>query len=174
MSRLHQAWIWLRRIGHCRGFGIQSPSDYRFVRYVVNERWPYYAYATLGQDDDRLHRKLGRLCFRLANHLQPQAVADLTGLFAPYLLAGCKKAEVVGAASAATSLVIAPPTANIEALLAQCVSGATLMVEDIGHHADAWQQVVDSGRATVTFDLYYCGIAFFDPQRQKQRYIVNF
>ena len=67
LNRLHQAYVWLRRISHCRGFGIQSPTDYRFVRYVVNEHWPYYAYESLGQNDDWLRRKLGLLYFRLAN-----------------------------------------------------------------------------------------------------------
>jgi hypothetical protein len=174
MTGLHQAWIWLSRIGHCRGFGIQSPTDYRFVRYVVNEHWPYYAYAHLGKDDDRLRRKLGRLCFRLANHLQPKAVADLTELYAEYLMAGCKKAYVTHALTDDATFVIAPPTESMGALLARCGNGTTLMVEDIGHHASAWQQVMDYSRATVTFNLYYCGIAFFDPQRQKKNYIVNF
>ena len=94
MNRLQQAWVWLRRIGHCRGFGIQSPTDYRFVRYVVNEGWPYYAYAEVGKDDDRDRRKLGQLCFRLANFVQPQAVNDLLGL-ADYLSAGCRKAYLI-------------------------------------------------------------------------------
>ena len=38
--------VWLRRIHRSGGFGIQSPKDYAFVRYVVNEHWPYYAYDT--------------------------------------------------------------------------------------------------------------------------------
>ena len=118
MTGLHQAWIWLSRIGHCRGFGIQSPTDYRFVRYVVNEHWPYYAYAQLGKDEDRLRRKLGRLCFRLANHLQPKAVADLTELYAEYLAAGCKRADVTHALTDDTTFVIAPPADSMGALLA--------------------------------------------------------
>ena len=39
--------VWAVRIGHCRGFGVQSPWAYRMVRYVINEHWPYYAYAPL-------------------------------------------------------------------------------------------------------------------------------
>ena len=52
--------VWLSRIHHCRGFGIQSPTDYAFVRYVVNEHWPYYAYDQLTADS-WLNKKLGRL-----------------------------------------------------------------------------------------------------------------
>ena len=39
--------VWLSRIHRVWGFGIQSPTDYAFVRYVVNEHWPYYAYEEL-------------------------------------------------------------------------------------------------------------------------------
>ena len=58
--------VWLSRIHRVWGFGIQSPTDYAFVRYVVNEHWPYYAYEEL-TDKDWLTEKLGRLYFRLAN-----------------------------------------------------------------------------------------------------------
>ena len=76
-NQLKAAIVWFSRIGHCRGFGIQSPSDYWLVRYVINEHWPYYQYEFLGHDDDWLTRKLGRLCFRIANWRQP-AVIDST------------------------------------------------------------------------------------------------
>ena len=51
-----------------------------------------------------------------------------------------------------------------------------LVVEGIGHDApaaDIWRQLTADSRVSVTFDLYYCGIAFFD-SRYKQDYIVNF
>lgn len=37
-----------------------------------------------------------------------------------------------------------------------------------------WKEIVDDERNVVTFDLYYCGIVFFDKKRYKQNYIVNF
>ena len=89
-NRLKAAVVWLRRIGHCRGFGIQSPSDYWLVRYVINEHWPYYQYETLGHDDDWLTRKLGRLCFRIANWRQPAVIES--SAYRDYLQAGCRKA----------------------------------------------------------------------------------
>ena len=168
-----RAWIWLRRIGHCRGFGIQSPSDYRFVRYVINEHSPYYAYAKIGVNDKWLRRKLGRLYFRLANYLQPGNVADLAG-YSDYIHAGCRRANINNNVSVEATLVIAPHDADTSVLLRDCAVGTTLVVEDIGRHPDSWQAVVSDTRATVTFDLYYCGIAFFDPGRTKQHYIVNF
>lgn len=175
MNHLHQAWVWLRRIGHCRGFGIQSPTDYRFVRYVVNEHWPYYAYRQTGLNDSPLRRKLGRLYFRLANYLQPWTVVDLLG-YDEYLRAGCRKAVVRHQLSVGSSspLILAPASAGIGKLLDSCGPDSVLVVEDIGHSPDAWRTVCSSQRVTVAFDLYYCGIAFFDPQRSRQLYIVNF
>ena len=38
-------WRWLCRCKYCRGFGVQSPSAYSFIRYVINEHYPYYAYS---------------------------------------------------------------------------------------------------------------------------------
>ena len=74
MQRFRHFFVWLKRIGHCRGFGIQSPTDYWLVRYVINEHWPYYQYETLGTDDDWLTQKIGRLYFRIANWLQPKVI----------------------------------------------------------------------------------------------------
>ena len=91
MQKLWYLIVWLKRIRHCRGFGIQSPSDYWLVRYVINEHWPYYQYEMLGQDDGWLRRKLGRLYFRLANWLQPDMI--VSDDYQDYLSAGCHKAS---------------------------------------------------------------------------------
>ena len=173
MNRLQQALVWLSRIGHCRGFGIQSPTDYRFVRYVVNEHCPYYAYEQLGRDDHWQRRKLGRLYFRLANELQPPLVADLVG-YADYLQAGCRRARISQELSAEAALIIAPPTASAESLLQAARPGTMLVVEDIGRRPGCWTAIAAQPQATVTYDLYYCGIAICLPQRTKQHYIVNF
>ena len=178
MNRLQQAWIWLRRIGHSRGFGIQSPSDYRFVRYVVNEQWPYYAYAEIGQNDNWLRRKLGRLYFRLANFLQPDAIADFVGA-GEYWHAGCRKAVKAEAAPAGKDkrrrqLIIAPPDADVERLMDVAGEQTVVVVEGVGKHPKTWKAILADERVTVAFDLYYCGILFFDPRRTKQHYVVNF
>jgi len=174
MNRLQQALVWLRRIGHCRGFGIQSPTDYHFVREVVNEEWPYYAYAELGQDDPRLRQKLGHLYFRLANFLQPECVADLLG-YEDYLHAGCQKACICHDMSEQASLILAPVESSPLLASFQPSSPKTvLMVENIGQHPDEWQTILANTYARVAFDLYYAGIVFFDPKRSRQHYIVNF
>lgn len=164
--------IWLRRVGHCRGFGIQSPSDYWIVRYVINEHWPYYQYEILGRDDDWLKRKLGRLYFRMANWLQPSVIESDS--YQDYLQAGCQKA-VFGDSHELIRL-------SLEKDYRSCLSSiynkvneeSILIVENIWRDMSFWKEIIADDRTGVSFDLYYCGIVMFDKKRQKQNYIVNF
>lgn len=172
MNRLQQTFVWLRRIGHCRGFGIQSPTDYRFVRYVVNEHWPYYAYEELGLDDCWLRRKLGLLYFRLANELQPHTIIDPMG-FREYLQAGCRKAQIVDEAET-VQLAIVPVKTDCQLLFSKCDDRSVVVIQDIYRAPKYWHSIEHHPKATVTFDLYYCGIVMFDPKRTKQNYIINF
>lgn len=176
MSKLRHIIVWLSRIGHCRGFGIQSPTDYRFVRYVVNEHWPYYAYDALQTDaDDWLTRRMGRLCLRLANHLQPRVIVDRAG-FAPWLKAGCRRADVVEAlpATGVYDLAVVTVADSLAALLERATECSVLVVSDLWRDRRQWRTVVADARVSVSFDLYYCGIAFFDSRRSKHNYKVNF
>ena len=50
--------IWIYRWRHCRGFGVQSPTDYSFIRYVINEHYPYYAYKDLAEKFPHLNHLL--------------------------------------------------------------------------------------------------------------------
>ena len=129
---LKEALVWLSRIGRCRGFGVQSPTDYSFIRYVVNEHYPYYAYADLAARhpaDGRLQRKLGRLCMRIANFLQPSVIVNgcVSDSLPDYLRAGCRRAAVRSdAADADTAdLIVVPATAGGERLFADAVGKTT-------------------------------------------------
>ena len=172
MYRLNRLFVWLSRIRHCRGFGIQSPTDYWFVRYVVNEHWPYYAYEELGLDDGWLHRKLGHLYFRLVNWRQPQTIIDRVGV-GDYLHAGCRRASVVNDASD-YDLAIVSLKENYHELFDHAVDGSVIVFQDIAAHKDLWRSIMADKRATICFDLYYCGIVVFDSHRTKQSYVVNF
>lgn len=75
MNMLMRAGHRILRWPRSYGFGVQSPFAYRFVRFVVNEKWPYYAYGALYDAEpiaDKTMLKRCRLCLRLANHLQPK------------------------------------------------------------------------------------------------------
>ncbi len=39
---------------------------------------------------------------------------------------------------------------------------------------EQWQHIKAEEVVRTTFDLYYCGLVFFDPKRYKQDYKVNF
>ena len=177
MQRVKHLFVWLSRLTHCRGFGIQSPSDYWLVRYVINEHWPYYHYATVGQEDDWLRRKMGRLYLRLANWRQPQVV--VSDDYVDYFVAGCHNAEVVRPADFTgekLELVRLHAEANgdLDAIYNMVDEQTVMVVEGIDRRPELWRQIVDDERTGVTFDLYYCGIVMFDKKRTKQHYIINF
>lgn len=91
MGRIHQittAWSRHHRSG---GFGIHSPSAYAFVRDVLCERLPYYAYADLAaarqavtaaatrrecHDMHLASLSYARLLLRITNHFNPGLVVQ--------------------------------------------------------------------------------------------------
>lgn len=176
VNRMTQFFVWLSRIHRCRGFGIQSPTDYSFVRDIVNEHYPYYAYSELGQKGTWLDRKVGQLFLRLANHLQPNTIVDLAGGYDNYLKAGCRHAIITHDVdkTKGTSLIITSAGKMTDSLKAVCRPGSMLVIENISKNKSQWQEVVQWPQTTITFDLYYLGIATFDPARTPQHYTVNF
>lgn len=175
MQRVKYIFVWLSRIRHCRGFGIQSPTDYWFVRYVVNEHWPYYQYSELGRDDDWLSRKLGYLYFRISNWLQPKNVASQD--YQSYLQAGCRSA-LLSEDPAQIDLIHLKVEGDYRKMMDYIYNKVTarsvMILEGIRNDMDFWRDVVGDDRTGVTFDLYYCGIVMFDTNRYKQNYIINF
>ena len=193
MNRLQQYIVWLRRIAHCRGFGVQSPSAYRFIRYVVSEHYPYYAYADLRKAHARvdwLTRKRMELYFRMANFRRPAVIADFSGdstLLAVYASRGCRSAQTLHCSTHGTPLE-APlqmarvcPVEGCKEFLATALDltdeKSVLIIEDIAYDDTArqmWRSLLASPKVSVSYDLYYCGVAFFDVKRGKANYIVNF
>lgn len=195
MYYLEQLWIWLTRLTCCRGFGIQSPSAYSFVRYVVNEHYPYYAYADLANKQPILgkrERKLGEFYFRLANYAQAShwiCCGQTPQWLASYVQAGCKSTQVTGVSpgnlhemAEQHALVVhlyEPQQADnlCEQLLTLRNERSILVVECIHCSPQArqlWHKLRHDPRTGVTFDLHYCGLVFFDTARPKQHYRINF
>ena len=188
-------FVWLMRIHCCRGFGIQSPSDYAFVRYVVNEHYPYYSYSDLKALMPHVDWKTRKLCclyFRIANFLQPDVIfgSFCAQAYYGYLHAGCNKALIIGRMEMQTMsvdhivkglFVISVSDADFTSLLAKVIGVAgessIMVVEDIYADKEAkarWREIKADERVGVTFDLYYAGIVFFDLKRYKQSYKINF
>lgn len=185
---------WLRRIKYCRGFGVQSPSAYRFIRYVINEHYPYYAYDELRKELTRLDsltRKRMELYFRVANFRQASLWLDYSrrdDTIATYVGRGCNATQVrritdlqqITADYRIEVLRICPSAgceALLEAALQQTDDHTLFIIEDIGYNDTArrlWQTLLESDITSVSYDLYYLGIAFFDRKRYKANYVVNF
>ena len=185
---------WLRRIKYCRGFGVQSPSAYRFIRYVINEHYPYYAYDELRKELlrlDSLTRKRMELYFRVANFRQASLWLDFcerNDVIATYVGRGCHATQVrcitdlrqITADDRIEVLRICPTAGSeavLEAALQQADDHTLFIIEDIGYNDTAkrmWQKLLESDITSVSYDLYYLGIAFFDRKRYKANYVVNF
>ena len=172
MNQLKRCLVWLSRIHRCRGFGIQSPTDYSFVRYVINEHWPYYAYEQF-HDTDWLTGKLGRLYFRLSNYAQPAEM--LPDDYKQYWQAGCYDTKFLPYINKVElARIDVDDTDAYERLVVACEQRSILVVEGIWRNWAFWRQIEKDARTSVTFDLYYCGIVFFDKTRYKHNYIINF
>ena len=156
MQKLWYLIIWLKRIRHCRGFGIQSPSDYWLVRYVINEHWPYYQYDQLGKNDGWLRRKLGRLYFRLSNWLQPDTIASDD--YQDYLSAGCHKASFGETGKLFMFALKGDYQSKMNYIYNKVTNDTVLVVDGIQHDKAFWQNLIADQRARITFDFYYCGI----------------
>lgn len=172
MQRFRHVFVWLKRIGHCRGFGIQSPTDYWLVRYVINEHWPYYQYEKLGNEDEWLTRKLGFLYFRIANWRQPHVIQS--DGFHQYLQAGCQNAQFGDSTELIRLTLEGDYRSRLATIYNKVEESTVLIVEAIKKNWAFWCEIVNDERTGVTFDLYYCGIVMFDKKRHKQNYIVNF
>lgn len=105
VGKLRRLYVWLCRMGHCRGFGVQSPWAYSFVRYVINEHFPYYKYAVLRKRLPALgvvERKVCEFCFRLSNFAglrtvvvcSPSGNDEWHGALKAYFMAGRRRCEV--------------------------------------------------------------------------------
>ena len=182
----------MRRCGYSRGFGVQSPSAYSFIRYVINEHYPYYAYQELQEQLPQLNRrehKVGRLLLRLSNHWQPVIRLCNLHIFDAYLKAGCMKTESYEIADSLSlldknvqTMVVVdldklPMELVLKNLLPLCHSQVMLVLSGNLHarkNYSSWLRLQESEFSGITYDLYYVGVVFFDHKIYKQHYRVNF
>lgn len=188
------------RWSHSLGFGVQSTSAYRFIRYVVNERCPYYGYADLrerypGMSEE--DRRRGELLLRLANHVQP-GLALLFGhgeVARDYILAGCRKARVelmktgfrtpdyrrllatLGNVDLCCVAAVAGNQDFLQAALNRATPRSIFLVEGINGSEEAktaWQSLVSDPRVGVSYDLKSFGLLCFDHRVYKQDFKISF
>lgn len=196
MSQIGSLLVWLRRSRHSRGFGVQSPWAYRFIRYVVNEHYPYYAYDDLSRLYEGYPKQIQKLCrlyFRIANFWQAEQALDYSAasetdvirLYGTFMKRGCNKLEVVPVRHAGDFSSVRLMRLSVEGDYRQVFEKAVslanastmIIIEQIKRDKESrtfWKSIVDDPRCISTFDLYYCGIIFFDKKRYKENYVVNF
>lgn len=189
--RVKWIWNWIHRMGYSRGFGVQSPSAYSFIRYVLTEHYPYYAYDELKmrfKSFDHATKKKGRLYFRLANYAQASHWFDYHSAeqpYAAYVHEGCRKTvfQAIDGKTIPNAFRIARLSmtedyqAVYEALCKVATDDSILILEGINNNKDTkafWKRVQESQKATRTYDLFLCGIIVFDTSKHKHHYIVNF
>lgn len=189
--RVKWIWNWIHRMGYSRGFGVQSPSAYSFIRYVLTEHYLYYAYDELKmrfKSFDHATKKKGRLYFRLANYAQASHWFDYHSAeqpYAAYVHEGCRKTvfQAIDGKTIPNAFRIARLSmtedyqAVYEALCKVATDDSILILEGINDNKDTkafWKRVQESQKATRTYDLFLCGIIVFDTSKHKHHYIVNF
>ncbi len=102
---------WIRRKRNSLGYGVQSPSDFYFVRHVLREKSPYYAYATIEDmytthSNQLSHSSIAvrKLLFRLANHICPDTIIEVgMGFSIPAMAMACPSTRCVAITPATTN-----------------------------------------------------------------------
>lgn len=193
IDKIRYACLWLRRFGDSRGFGVQSPTAYSFIRYVINEHYPYYAYSDLKikyPDLKWKEYKLLELYFRISNFkhsalwiCDTKAKYGNGAILEDYIMSGCFSSDVTCrflGNDKADVILLANQTDilnNIDKIIEFTHSSSMIIIEDIHSSEKAkhvWRRLVDDERTGRTYDLYYCGIVFMDKEKIKQHYVVNF
>lgn len=86
---LKRPLVWMKRIRHRKGYGVQSPFAFEYITRVIYERGSYYLYSELKERQQSLAGQLGsqwasreslklkKLLFRMVNRAQPGRVLDV-------------------------------------------------------------------------------------------------
>lgn len=162
--------VFLRRLRHCRGFGIQSPTDFCFVNEVVYQRQPFYAYSSLKEkypDAGRFEIKISRLLFRIANYVQPQNYVLQKSI------SDCRKAHLTAGCNSAVN----GRSLYYNILPSELHDKDCIIIQGItAEGKNQWDKLCSERheRHLLLFDLHYIGIAFVNERRYSELHIVNF
>lgn len=181
---LQSGFVRLRRMPRTRGFGVQSPSAYRFLRDVVSSKGRYAVINMPLETRDASERSrliLFQFYARLARFTQAKrwfvSKRLVSDTLKAYVCAGCREAEVSSVLDDSGVYVVDITEAHIiEEILNQALASSILMIEGIHRSAIAqkkWQQIMADKRIGVCFDLYEAGVVCFDLKKFKTDYRVN-
>ena len=143
---------YLCRIGKSKGFGIQSPWAYCFVKDVITETLPYYIYKDIeAKYVGKKEQKKQKLYFRVRNFIKRKElnVFDMNE----------NSLEDIN---------------NFMMKHTDCVAIIVEGIFDSADTKDKWNRLKESELVGVTFDLYDFAICFQPSKLIKQHYKMNF
>ena len=182
---------WLLRCKYSLGFGIQSPSAYSFVCNVINNHARYDEYVSLNEDfchRSLSFRKHGRLFFRLARFWQPFYVVMGDYEYASFVNEGCPDTLIrmiddyyFDEEGQRSLIILDIDWLEDETIREEILDNVTdqdllvlLNIHDTSSHRHLWHRIFEDIRCGVSYDLYSCGIIFFDKSKYKQHFKINF
>jgi len=187
MNRLINRYLRRRRT---KGYGVQSPFAYRFVRYVIAERLPFYAYSSLAEKYPLLskdERSRAEFLLRLSNFVKAihWGIYSDGKAYPDYLSAGCKSSLMTNLCNAEKTSRVADCDALVlsldkeywenvyHAFLNNQEIKKVLFVDHIDADSHAWQRLCNNPQSTVCFDMETCGVIFFTKAVPKHVYLVT-
>lgn len=190
---------WLLRWRTSRGFGVQSPSAYQFIKFVVREDWEYYCYKLIESKYSKSTQKqinVLKCFFRLSNFWQADiaVMENCNSAIGEMISMGCKKTAVVN------SVNLPEAYCQRYIYIIRCESGcfhkfvssiagndsiestkdrlSRVMLIVTGINADdsaesEWQSIVSSDWSVRTYDVVEFGIVFFEKHMLKEHYFLD-
>ncbi len=112
MNRIKRYYTAFRRYNRSKGYGVHSPFAYNFIRNVLREKYPYYAYSELKEQRKRAKvlsaKKSGqqrlisyssaKMLFRIACHFCPDLILQIStthGVASSALLKATNSAKII-------------------------------------------------------------------------------
>ena len=173
------------RWSRSKGFGVQSPFAYKFVttladgRAVTRNGENVFRHLESEWQETHGQRRLHRFYARLARWLLPDTWGGnhLSTACKAYIKAGWPQVRIMSREDTAEAMVICLASgseADSGSFYEQAVAAATgktvLIIEDIHRDKQArlmWNRLKADSRSAQAFDLYQCGVAFFDQTKTK-------
>lgn len=167
-----------------KGYGVQSPFAYRFMREIVVAELPYQIYAELPEREGsgkKRREKEDRFLLRLSNMVQPEllvAVGEVDELTRRYVEAGCRKSVWGEAGKDKRALIVADcrngsVREEMEERMEEAGEDSVVACVDIRDDGEArrlWRDVKGGTKVVQVFDLWSVGVVFFDKSRSPQVY----
>jgi hypothetical protein len=176
---------WYRYLFCRKGYGVHSPFVYDLITNVIEEKLPYYCYASLQENylaqkknnDNLLLQQEYKLLFRLANRFKPQkslAISNDNELCTKYITAFSKDAtcETQRKYSEKKDMIVC--CIFQEDIVNQAIKSAkeetVMVVYNIRKNQLLWKTLCMNAKISVTIDLGRIGLLFFNPKLHRKTY----